>query len=205
MSRPLRCKDDWARSGGTADQLHKLIDDARFCCMAMQAGCIRRGALLEQRACWRPTWLHLSIGRPSWQKASAGSFSARLPSPCILQLALKLNLTCLKNATPSCRWIEDLRLGRVESFAEIAEREALGERHIRLLTPLAFVSPRIVAAIIEGAAPTDLTVTGLAKALPYSWAEQEQRVSVTSRTAVYGPVRTVVWEGRSREAPPYPY
>ncbi len=22
--------------------------------------------------------------------------------------------------------------------------------------------------------------------------------------AVYGPVRTVVWEGRSREAPPYP-
>src|SRR4029077_14819908 len=27
------------------------------------------------------------------------------------------------------------------------------------------------------------------------------RVSATSRTAVYGPVRTVVWEGRSREAP----
>src|SRR5580692_472378 len=31
-----------------------------------------------------------------------------------------------------------------------------------------------------------------------------ERVSATSRTAVYGPVRTVVWEGRSREAPPYP-
>jgi hypothetical protein len=31
-----------------------------------------------------------------------------------------------------------------------------------------------------------------------------KRVSVTSRTAVYGPVRTVVWEGRGREAPPYP-
>src|SRR5712664_4809390 len=30
------------------------------------------------------------------------------------------------------------------------------------------------------------------------------RVSASSRTAVYGPVRTVVWEGRSREAPPYP-
>src|SRR5208282_3868489 len=26
----------------------------------------------------------------------------------------------------------------------------------------------------------------------------------TRRTAVYGPVRTVVWEGRSRETPPYP-
>jgi hypothetical protein len=31
-----------------------------------------------------------------------------------------------------------------------------------------------------------------------------ERVSATSRTVVYGPVRTVVWEGRSREAPPYP-
>src|SRR6266542_5211665 len=27
---------------------------------------------------------------------------------------------------------------------------------------------------------------------------------INHRTAVYGPVRTVVWEGRSREAPPYP-
>jgi len=32
-----------------------------------------------------------------------------------------------------------------------------------------------------------------------------KRVSLTSRTAVYGPVRTVVWEGRSREGlPPIP-
>src|SRR3981081_2799789 len=30
------------------------------------------------------------------------------------------------------------------------------------------------------------------------------RVSVTSRTAVYGPVRTVVWEGGSCKATPYP-
>ena len=29
-------------------------------------------------------------------------------------------------------------------------------------------------------------------------------ISATSRTAVYGPVRTVVWERRSREAPPIP-
>src|SRR6185312_7899449 len=27
---------------------------------------------------------------------------------------------------------------------------------------------------------------------------------IIRRTAVYGPVRTVVWEGRSRETPPYP-
>jgi len=72
------------------------------------------------------------------------------------------------------RWLEDLRLGRVASLAEIADRELLCERHVRLLAPLAFVAPRIVAAIADGNAPANLTVTGLAKALPYSWAEQQK-------------------------------
>jgi site-specific DNA recombinase len=71
-------------------------------------------------------------------------------------------------------WIEGIRLGRIASFAEIAKRESQGERYIRLLAPLAFVSPRIVAAIVDGTAPADLTVTGLAKPPPYSWAEQER-------------------------------
>ena len=61
-------------------------------------------------------------------------------------------------------WIDDIRLGRFASFVEIAEREVQGERHIRLLAPLA-LSPRIIAAIVDGTAPSDLTVIGLAKAL----------------------------------------
>jgi site-specific DNA recombinase len=69
------------------------------------------------------------------------------------------------------KWIDDIRLGHFASFAESAERESVGERHIRLLAPLAFLSPRIIAAITDGTAPADLTVTGLAKALPYSWAK----------------------------------
>ena len=76
------------------------------------------------------------------------------------------------------RWIKDICEGRIASIVEIAEREAQGERHIRLLAPLAFVSPRIIAAIVEGGAPADLTVTGLAKALPYSWAAQERRIGL---------------------------
>ena len=75
-------------------------------------------------------------------------------------------------------WTEGIRLGRFASFAEIAEHEAQGERHIRLLAPLALLSPRIIAAIVNATAPTDLTVTGLAKALPYSWAEQERRIGL---------------------------
>jgi site-specific DNA recombinase len=78
-------------------------------------------------------------------------------------------------------WIDDLVAHRVGSFEEIAEREGKVERHIRLLAPLAFVSPRIVAALIDGTAPADLTVTGLAKGLPYSWAEQERLIGLAGR------------------------
>jgi site-specific DNA recombinase len=35
----------------------------------------------------------------------------------------------------------------------IARREGKVERHIRLLAPLAFVSPRIVSALLDGTAP----------------------------------------------------
>jgi hypothetical protein len=89
-------------------------------------------------------------------------------------------------------WIDDLVHGRVASFAVIARREGRAERHIRLLAPLAFLSPRIVSALLDGTARADLTVTKLARALPHSWAEQELHVDLTtpSRTflTVLGPV-----------------
>jgi hypothetical protein len=72
------------------------------------------------------------------------------------------------------QWVDDLAQGRTATFAQIARREGKVERHVRLLAPLAFLSPRIVAAIIDGTAPANLTATSLARALPHSWAEQER-------------------------------
>ena len=66
-------------------------------------------------------------------------------------------------------WIDDVASGCVRSFAEIAEREGKVERHIRLLTPLAFIPPRTLAAIIDGTGPHDATVTALAQAVPHRW------------------------------------
>jgi hypothetical protein len=50
------------------------------------------------------------------------------------------------------------------TVTDIARREAKAERHVRHLAPLAFVSPRIITAIMNGTASAGLTVT-----------EQEQR------------------------------
>jgi site-specific DNA recombinase len=73
-------------------------------------------------------------------------------------------------------WVDDLAQGRVASWAAVARREGMAERHVRLLIPLAFVSPRIVSALLDGIAPAGLTVTTLARGLPYSWAEQERLI-----------------------------
>jgi site-specific DNA recombinase len=66
-------------------------------------------------------------------------------------------------------WIADLASGRVRSFAEIAQREGKVERHIRLLTPLAFTPPQTLAAIIAGTGPSDLTITALSHTIPWAW------------------------------------
>ena len=65
-------------------------------------------------------------------------------------------------------WIDDLVEGRVASFAEIAKVEGKVERHIRLLAPLAFVSPKEISRIVGSTAPL-IGVTELAKGVPYSW------------------------------------
>jgi site-specific DNA recombinase len=84
--------------------------------------------------------------------------------------------TLLTTIAKARQWVDDLAQGRTATFAEIARRERKVERHVRLLAPLAFLSPRIVAAIVDGTAPADLTATSLARALSHSWAEQERRL-----------------------------
>ena len=75
-------------------------------------------------------------------------------------------LTAIANARG---WVDDLVSGRAETIGVLAHRENRVERHVRLLLPLAFVAPAIVRAIVSGAAPANLTVTGLAKSVPHSW------------------------------------
>jgi hypothetical protein len=71
-------------------------------------------------------------------------------------------------------WLDSILSGRAASFDEIAAAENLVERHVRFLTPLAFLSPRIINAIADGAVPIGLTVSTLARALPHKWIDQEQ-------------------------------
>jgi site-specific DNA recombinase len=86
--------------------------------------------------------------------------------------------TLLMAIAKARNWVDELAQGRVGSCAVLAKREGKVERHIRLLLPLAFLSPRIVSGLLDGTAPAGLTVTALARALPWSWAEQDRRIGL---------------------------
>src|SRR3984893_398663 len=75
-------------------------------------------------------------------------------------------------------WMDDLIEGRVQSFDEIVDREQKVVRHIRFLVPLAFLPPRIVAAIAIGDVPAGVTVSGLVRSLSFNWAEQQRRFAL---------------------------
>jgi site-specific DNA recombinase len=74
------------------------------------------------------------------------------------------------------RWFGDLASGTVPSLAALAERENLHTRSITQILPLAFLAPDIVASIVAGTQPTNLTVEALIKRidLPADWAEQRR-------------------------------
>ena len=72
------------------------------------------------------------------------------------------------------QWFETLASGRAGSIAEIAEAEGVSARYVGHLIPLAFLAPDIVARILSGTQPVDLTTESLTKRidLPLAWTEQ---------------------------------
>src|SRR5262249_30846294 len=67
-------------------------------------------------------------------------------------------------------WFEELATGRARSLHELATREDITRRYIRRLVNLAFLSPQLVEAILQGRQPIALTATRLTELdLPLDW------------------------------------
>src|SRR6266566_2090453 len=63
--------------------------------------------------------------------------------------------------------LEDVRVSRVATLAEIADREGLCERHVRRLAPLASLCLTSLGRSPTAARPATLTDRSLAKAVPF--------------------------------------
>jgi DNA invertase Pin-like site-specific DNA recombinase len=72
-------------------------------------------------------------------------------------------------------WFDELVTGRARSLQELAKRDGISRRYIRRLVGLAFLSPQLVEAILQGRQPVQLTATRLTELdLPLDWAEQHR-------------------------------
>jgi hypothetical protein len=72
-------------------------------------------------------------------------------------------------------WFEELATGRARSLQELAKRDGTSRRYIRRLVGLAFLSPQLVEAILQGRQSVELTATRLTELdLPLDWTEQHK-------------------------------
>lgn len=90
--------------------------------------------------------------------------------------AAKADPILLKEVARAYRCFDAVLTGKLSSMAELASREAVDERYVRRLLPLAFLAPEIIEAIVKGAHPADLTAKKLIRrtALPLDWRIQKQ-------------------------------
>jgi DNA invertase Pin-like site-specific DNA recombinase len=79
-------------------------------------------------------------------------------------------------------WLNDILSCRVENTAEIAAREQRTERSIRMNLNLAYLSPKIVVAAIEGSLPDGIGCSLLADTPP-SWSEQAHIARLPTRSS----------------------
>jgi len=72
------------------------------------------------------------------------------------------------------RWWRDLLAGKFSTLRELARAYETDERYVASVIRLAFLSPRLVRRILDGAQGPDLTITRMLKSgeLPKSWGTQ---------------------------------
>jgi DNA invertase Pin-like site-specific DNA recombinase len=83
----------------------------------------------------------------------------------------------LKAIATGRAWLDELVSERVGSTEALATRERCSERSIRMTLSLAFLSPKVVQAILAGRLPRGIGITHLA-GLPASWSEQHSALGI---------------------------
>src|SRR6202171_6308993 len=96
-----------------------------------------------------------------------------LPALAVQNERSRCDPTLIKAIARGRAWFEELAAGRARSLRELAERDGITRRYIRRLVDLAFLSPELVEAILQGRQPVELTATRLTQLdLPLDWTEQ---------------------------------
>jgi site-specific DNA recombinase len=94
---------------------------------------------------------------------------------------VKADPILLKEVARARRCFDALVSGAVRSVEALAATEGASDRYISSLLPLAFLAPDIVAAIVGGTQPVDLTAKMLIRRIDLPTAWQDQRLALGFR------------------------
>jgi site-specific DNA recombinase len=81
-------------------------------------------------------------------------------------------LLCLFGTDPGRQWLSEIKAGSA-TIDDISKRETCSKRHVHMTISLAFLSPSLVKAAVDGRLPRGI---GLARLFdgPVAWSRQHQ-------------------------------
>ena len=82
--------------------------------------------------------------------------------------------TMIKVIARGFRWQRLLYDGTYATIEDLAAAEKINPSYVSRILRLAYLSPRVVQAILDGSPPAWLTMKDLLRPLPSDWAEQER-------------------------------
>lgn len=91
----------------------------------------------------------------------------------VRQRAGTVDNTMIKVLARGFRYQRLLTSGSYATIDELAAAEKINPSYVSRVLRLAFLSPRVVEAILDGKQPADLTMKGILKPFPMEWREQE--------------------------------
>jgi site-specific DNA recombinase len=203
FSNPTTLLDRFGTVGMPSEQIHKLFGRARRLATTLSSAPGQRAAIVRELvekvivdddrltvtvrgdAVWGGT-----VASPAPDIATDASFELKatvafrrrgvatklvLPGRAGPHHSAKCDPTLIKAIARGRLWFEELTTGRARSLHELATREGITRRYIRRLVNLAFLSPQLVEAIVQGRQPIALTATRLTELdLPLDWSEQRR-------------------------------
>jgi hypothetical protein len=87
------------------------------------------------------------------------------------------NESLIQSIVRAHAWIQHLYDGKHESIEALAEANRLHPKVVRQVFRLAFLSPDVTSAILEGRQPSGLSVTQIPRLLPLQWTQHRSLLS----------------------------
>jgi site-specific DNA recombinase len=87
------------------------------------------------------------------------------------------NESLIQSIVRAHAWIRNLHDGKHESIEALAKANRLHPKVVRQAFRLAFLSPDVTSAILEGRQPSGLSLTQIPKSLPLRWTEHRRLFS----------------------------